>query len=744
MTYAEIILPFALKPLTYRYDGEGLEAGMAVMVGLGQRKLCQGIVWRVLDGDPGFRTRPVERILYRRPLLTDHQMRFWEWLAGYYMCTLGEVMAAAIPASLRPEGFSAEEFSRGEFRPTTVRYVGLNPVIAAQLNEMLDRLRKAGRQYTAMMEFLEKSAGGAHPLPRRALDADGATLRKLEEKGFLYIEEIPLEAACSPVLASPLPALTAVQREAMDSIAGQAGQKRTVLLHGVAGSGKTEIFINLAARELDAGRSVLYLLPEIPISWQLVERLGVVFGERLVAYHSKFTARRRAEIFLQLAGQDAGPRIFIGTRMSVFLPLRNLGLIIVDEEHDATFKQDSPAPRFHARDCALVLASLHGARTVLGSATPSLESYYNATTGKYGLVTLAERYGEVPPPRITLSDSLRSAKRGERESHFNKPLLDKLSATLAEGAQAIVFQNRRGFSPYVECGACGWSARCPDCNVTLTLHKGQHRLRCHYCGYNVAPPHICPSCGQGELLPKGYGTEKVEEELARLFPGAAIDRLDSDTAASPRAARQIISRFEQGRTDILVGTQMVTKGFDFGGVRLVGVVNADNLLNYPDFRASERAFQLLAQAAGRAGRRDVQGEAVIQSTQPAHPVLQQVGAGNYEAMARTQLAERRSFGYPPYCRLISITLKHCDSALVAEAAAALASSLRPIFGRRVLGPQPPAVDRVMGEHILVLLLKVERDKSFAKAKEILAGHIETLRAHAAYKKVTLTVDVDPQ
>ncbi|MDR2885881.1 MAG: primosomal protein N', partial [Rikenellaceae bacterium] len=519
--------------------------------------------------------------------------------------------------------------------------------------------------------------------------------------------------------------------------------KQTILLHGVTGSGKTEVFINLAARELEAGRSVLYLLPEIPISWQLIERLSEVFGNRLVAYHSKFTARRRAELFMQLASEGGEAKLIVGTRQAVFLPMQQLGLVIVDEEHDTSFKQESPPPRFHARDCALVLASLYGARAVLGSATPSLESWQNARQGKYGLVALNERYGGVPMPRILLSDTLHAARRGERNSHFNKLLVDKLGAVLETKGQAIVFQNRRGFSPYVECGACAWVAHCPDCNVTLTLHKAQGRLRCHYCGYNVVIPHTCPSCHNGELLPHGYGTEKIEEELTRIFPEAAIERLDGDTTSSPAATQRIIGRFYQGETDILVGTQMVTKGFDFGGVRLVGVVNADNMLNFPDFRASERAFAILTQAAGRAGRRGEQGEVVIQSTQPGHPLLAQVVAGDYAAMAAGQLAERRSFFYPPYCRLVAITVKHRDPTLTESAANALASALRPVFGRRLLGPEAPLVDRIQGEHIRTLLLKIEREKSFAEAKLLLTTHIEAIRKHPDYKKTTLTIDVDP-
>jgi primosomal protein N' (replication factor Y) len=735
-----------MAPLTYSVGELDLREGMAVAVRLGPRKLCGGIVRSLHDRKPAFATRPVEGVLYGVPLLSEKQMRFWEWVSSYYMCTLGEVMAAALPTLLRPEGFSTAEFERRGFRPSTVRYVRLHPSLSTmeELNGALEKLRRrAKKQYAALLTLAEALGDGVFTerLPRAEWTADSVTIGALEDKRYITIEEERASPQDVPVLASPLPRLSSAQQEALEQIERSA--RPTVLLHGVTGSGKTEIFINLAARELQAGRSVLYLLPEIPVSWQLIERLGEVFGERLVAYHSKFPPRRRAEIFMRLSAEDEQARIVVGTRQAVFLPTPRLGTVIVDEEHDTSFKQESPPPRFHARDSALVLASLHGARTILGSATPSLESWQNALGGKYTLVSLDERYGGVPMPRIVISDTLHAARRGERDSHFNKLLTDRLGALLDARGQAIIFQNRRGFSPYVECGACAWVARCPDCNVSLTLHKAQGRLRCHYCGYNVITPHVCPSCHNGELLPRGYGTEKIEEELARIFPAAAIERLDGDSTASPTAAKGIIGRFYQGQTDILVGTQMVTKGFDFSGVRLVGVVNADNMLNYPDFRASERAFGMLTQAAGRAGRRDEQGEVIIQSTQPEHPVLAQVAAGDYASMAAGQLAERRAFFYPPFCRLISLKIRHKDVALTESAANALAAALRPVFGRRLLGPEAPTVDRVQGEHIRTLLLKIEREKSFAEAKLLLSRHIEAIKTHPEYKKANISVDVDP-
>lgn len=745
MKYAEILLPYALDPLTYDAAGLPLSEGMAVAVRLGPRKVCQGIVWRLHERKPHFPTRSVIKILYGKQLLSEQQMRHWEWVSDYYMCPLGEVMAAAMPSSLRPTGFSDEEFARGQFSLPTTRYLALHPDLAEAeaLNAAFDALGRAKRQYEALVDIAGLTHGIPGGIPRAAVNAAPNVLAALEKRGFITSEERLCENDL-PENIEALPGLTAAQAAAAESIRTAWKEKPVVLLHGVTGSGKTEIFIHMAAEEIARGRNVLYLLPEIPVSYQLVERLRGVFGERLAAYHSKAGERQRASAFLSACDDGAPARLITGTRGAALLPLRNLGLVIVDEEHDASFKQDSPAPRFHARDTSLMLASMLGARALLGSATPSMESFYNASTGKYGLVELTERYGGAPMPAVTISDSLKAARRGERQSHFNALLINKISSAIKVGSQAILFQNRRGFSPWVECGSCGWTAHCPDCNVTLTLHKAEGRLRCHYCGHCRPAPRLCPSCGQGELLPKGYGTEKIEDEISAIFPDAAIGRLDSDTASSPRAARRIITDFERGRTDILVGAQMVTKGFDFPGVTLVGVISADAILNYPDFRAAERAFQMLTQAAGRAGRRAVQGEVIIQTSRPDHPVLAMVAAGDYRSMARAELAERRAFLYPPYCRIVSLTLRCADKSLLDRAATALREALHPIFGNRLLGPQPPAVDRVGGENILIFTLKIEQGKSFAKARKLLAAQTDRIRKEPAYKKVALIINVDPQ
>ena len=494
---------------------------------------------------------------------------------------------------------------------------------------------------------------------------------------------------------------------------------------------------------LARGGDVLLLVPEIALTAQLIARMERIFGSRVTPYHSKLTNRRRTETYLRLNRSEGGEFV-VGVRSSIFLPLKRLQLIVVDEEHDASYKQTEPAPRYNARDCAVVMARLTEGRTLLGSATPSLETWLNAASGKYGRAELTERYGDARPPGILVSDTLRAAKRGERKAHFNKLLLDKIGEALDRGEQVMLFQNRRGFSPYVECSECGWTARCPHCNVTLTYHKNGQKLVCHYCGYTAPVPAKCPSCKVTDVIPMGFGTEKVEEEIARIFPEARIARLDRDSVTSEKAFNAIIADFEARKTDILVGTQMITKGFDFGGVSLVGILNADNLVNNPDFRAAERAFQLMMQVAGRAGRRAEGGEVVVQTSEPGHPVIRQVVAGDFEAMARAQLSEREAFFYPPYARLTSLTLRHRDLAVLRQGVMELAARLRVRFGRRVLGPMTPPVDRIRGEYLVGLLLKIESGASSARARELLAAELKTFSENPAFKAVTVVVNVDPQ
>lgn len=749
--YADIILPLAQPAYTFAVP-EGLELvpGQAVSVQFGARRYYTGIVRRIHTTRPPFKTvKPVLRTLYDRPLLTPQQLALWEWIAAYYLCSPGEVMRVALPALMKPAADSEAGFAEEEFRPRTEGYVALARELRDEerFHAVCEKLeRRAPKQYEALLEIAaaeDETRISTGEVARRLLRADYAVLHALARKGFITEtqHERTVERGGS---AFRLPELTPAQRQALGELqAAFAGGKGTALLHGVTGSGKTEIYIHLIAEVLARGGGVLLLLPEIALTAQLIDRMERIFGSRVTPYHSKLPARRRTETYLRLNRSEGGEFV-VGVRSAIFLPVRNLQLVIVDEEHDASYKQADPAPRYHARDCAVVMARLFGARTLLGSATPSLETWLNAAAGKYGRATLGERYGDARPPEVFVSDTLRAARRGERHAHFNKLLLDKIAETLARGEQVMLFHNRRGFSPYVECTECGWTARCPHCNVTLTYHKSSGRLVCHYCGHTEELPAKCPQCKVTDLVPMGFGTEKIEEEIARLFPEARVARLDRDSVTSERAFGAIIADVESRRTDILVGTQMITKGFDFGGVSLVGILNADNLLNNPDFRAAERAFQLMTQVAGRAGRRSDGGEVVIQTAEPAHPVIRQVVAGDYEGMARAQLAERQAFFYPPYARLTALTLRHRDPALLRRGVVALATALRRRFGRRLLGPMTPPVDRIRGEWLVGLLLKIESGASSARARELLAGELKAFSENPEFRNITVAVDVDPQ
>ena len=751
--FADIVLPLAQPAYTFRVaeDAELCE-GDAVAVQFGPRNIYTGIVWRLHAQRPDARRiKTVGRALYDRPLLTRRQMELWEWTADYYMCTVGEVMRAALPSLMKPRGADEEEFSRAAYAPRTERYVAPAEVFAGdsqQASDLLDRMeRRAPRRYAAMAELLEMSLHSDDGfVPRRLLTADSAVLTTLVRKG-LAVEQVR-EAAAGGKYDSRfrLPELTAAQTAARDSIAARWRDRQTVLLHGVTGSGKTEIYIHFIAETVARGGDVLMLVPEIALTSQLIERMERIFGSRVTAYHSRLSDRRRTETYLRLSASEGGEFV-VGARSALFLPLRNLQLIIVDEEHDSGYKQDDPAPRYNARDCAVVLTRLCGCRTLLGSATPSIESYANARSGKYGVVTLTERYGNAQLPQVIISDTLLAAKRGERRSHFNKALADRIDTTLDAGGQVMLFQNRRGFAPYVECRSCGWTARCPNCNVTLTLHKSRNSMECHYCGHTEPIPSRCPSCRSAVPEPAGFGTEKIAEQIALLFPRAGVVRLDADSATSERAYRQIIDSFASGRSNIMVGTQMITKGFDFGGVSLVGILNADNLLRNPDFRASERAFQLMMQVAGRAGRRDAGGQVVIQTSEPEHPIIRFVATGDYDSMAARELAEREAFGYPPYSHIVTLTLRHRSTETLRRCAQLLAGELRSRFGRRLLGPVTPPVDRIRNEYIVTMMLKIEHGRSFARARQLLREAMAVVKGPAAdreMRSVTIVCDVDPR
>lgn len=580
-------------------------------------------------------------------------------------------------------------------------------------------------------------------MPRAALGASPATIRALTDKGILSLHERE-EATPHPYdTPSASATLTEAQARALAEIRAGFDSHDCVLLYGVTGSGKTEIYTHLIAETLAGGHSVLYLMPEIAMTAQLVSRIRALFGNRVTVYHSAMGAARRAATYRRLL-TSAGGELILGARSALFLPLPSPGLIIVDEEHDPSYKQSEPAPRYNARDCAVWLARREGMKCLLASATPSIESYANARGGKYGLVTLRERYGAAQLPRIVVSDSRRAFRRGERRLHFDKALYDRMAEALANGRQVLLFRNRRGFAPWVECQQCGSVARCPRCSVTLTYHKKSNRLECHLCGYSAPLPAVCPSCGAPAPKLGGLGTEKAEEEAATLFPEARILRLDRDTATSPSRYGRIVEEFASGQADILIGTQMVTKGFDFPLLDVVGILDADGLLNFPDFRAAERAFQIMTQVAGRAGRTSHPGEVVIQTSQPDNPLIRQVQTLDYEGMVASQLAERRIFGYPPYGRLITVTMRHGDTALLDETAGRLAARMREAFGERVYGPHAPMVEKMSDESYREILLKIENGVSAAGIKRQLSAMLAGLLSHEHDKRVTVFCDVDPQ
>ena len=750
MLYAQVVLPLAQPMYTFSLD-EGLAVGVgdAVVVQFGSSRFYTGIVWSITDKRPDFpRIKPILRRLYSRPLLTPQAQRLWEWIADYYMCSVGEVMRLALPSLAKPSATSLADLDERLISQAEESYIALSEELRSHeaLSEYVERHSRRSPRRTEIMERIAALAAVRSAkdgfVPRRLLDADSQQLAALRKKGVIVSEQRPREILTKGGDAEfLLPRLSEAQGRALAAIRQAHVQNKVALLHGVTGSGKTEIYIHLIADALAAGRDVLMLVPEIVITSQLVERLEHIFEGRTTTYHSRLTPLRRGQTFLRLTASSGG-ELIVGVRSSIFLPMMRAGLIIVDEEHDPGYKQSDMSPRYNARDCAVVMGKVYGASVVLGSATPSLESYVNALSGKYAYVELAERWGDGVLPEVVVSDTLRAVKRGERKSHFNLDLLRNVERSLTAGEQVILFQNRRGYAPYIQCKTCGYSPRCPHCNVTLTQHKATSRMECHYCGYSEERPRMCPNCETQEIATMGFGTEKVEEEITRLFPEARVDRLDGDTSTSERAFREIVHRFEQGATDILVGTQILTKGFDFGGVTTVGILNADNLLTAPDFRASERAFQLMMQVAGRAGRRNDRGRVVVQTTQPKHPVICQVAAGDYRGMALTELEERKTFGYPPYSHLVRLLLRHRDYELLRNAAHHTAMLMRKKFGTRVLGPVSAAQQMLRGEHRAELLLKIESGASMKRARTMISDVVEAVRGDERYRNVTLIVDVD--
>ena len=756
MRYADIILPLPLEGLfTYSVPDsistDGLE-GCRVVVPFGKSKTYVGLVAAIHDREPkGYNVKPLTLRLDEQPVVNELQMRLWKWIAEYYMSPMGDIYKAALPSGLKSED---------GYKPSMELYVDLAPSFKseASLHIALNMLKRANKQLEALTCFLqlshwdtirgtttdEKTVEITRDELMNASAQTLTTINALVKRGLLvtYEKEVGRLNDGGDPHPERIKPLSGPQQTAYDDILRQMTAKNVVLLNGVTSSGKTEIYIHLIQREIDNGRQVLYLLPEIALTVQIMSRLKKVFGRRLGIYHSKYSDAERVEIW-QKQLSDSPYEVILGARSATLLPFRNLGLVIVDEEHETSYKQQDPAPRYHARSVALVLAQMTGAKTLLGTATPSIETYRNALTGKYGLVRLTTRYSGVEMPEIEVVDIKDLKRRKMMVGMFSPLLLCKIREALERGEQAIVFQNRRGYAPMVECKQCGWVPHCNHCDVSLTLHRTTNQLTCHYCGFTYSVPEVCPACGCKELRPKGSGTERIEDALREAFPEANIARMDLDTTRTRNAYERIIRDFSAGRTNILIGTQMVTKGLDFEKASIVGILNADNMLNYPDFRAYEHAYMMMAQVSGRAGRRGRRGLVILQTHSPQLPVVQQVVRGDYEGLYNDQLVERLQFHYPPFYHLIYIYIKHTRNDMVDIASAQLAAWLRQWFGDRVKGPAKPEVGMVKSQNIRLIVLKFENGMDMKKVRSYLLHARTALLDDKRFATLTLYYDVDP-
>ena len=823
--FAEVLLPLPLAgTFTYRVPyalNNLIRPGQRVTVQFGKRRVYAGLVTELHEKPPAKGIpKYILSVLDEKPLVNTIQMRFWQWIAAYYMSTAGEVMHVALPSVFRLSSESAvvlwpgfepdshtlneseyriteallqkkkltiaevskivgyqkvlpllktmierrlitmEEELKQQYKPKKTKMVRLSAACFEEgaLQEIMDQLgKRAHKQLELLMGFLSLSGfplKKGFTVPKTELlqktGASDAVLKALVDKGVFELEEkVTSRFTDESTDVTGTFTLSESQQQAYNLLKTQMQEHLVVLLHGVTSSGKTELYIKLMEDALAAGKQVLYLLPEIALTTQIINRLRKHFGDEIGVYHSRYNRNERAEVWENVAGiqhRDVHKpyRIILGPRSAMFLPFENLGLVIVDEEHDRSYKQFDPAPRYHARDAAIYLARLHGAKVVLGSATPSVETYFNAQNGKYGLVELNERFGGVAMPRIVVVNMKEEKRRRMLKSHFSSVLLSHIKEALEKKQQVILFQNRRGFSTRIECEQCNWVPQCKYCDVTMTYHKKQQLLKCHYCGYSRPVPAVCESCGSPNLTMQGFGTEKVEEELATILPGVRIDRMDLDTTRAKHAFQRIIYDFENRKTDILTGTQMVTKGLDFENVQVVGILSADNMLSFPDFRAHERSFQMMEQVSGRAGRKDKQGTVIIQTWQPAHPIIRDVVQHDYGSMYRRQLEERLRFRYPPYYRLVIIKLKHKKPEVLNVAAAELARDMKARFGKLVYGPEYPMVPRIKNWYIKQIMLKIRRDKHLTQQKALLKTVLEDFRAHTSQKSVLIQVDVDPQ
>ena len=781
---------------------------MRVAVPFGKTKIYTALVYKIHQNKPTvYEAKDIYQILDDEPIVNENQLKLWQWIADYYLCTIGDVLRAGLPSLfllesetliIRNEAFADEEnlnddefliyealqhqsilkieevsavlnkksvlpvlnslMEKGvlsvkeeffeQYKPKLVKYVKLNDKYhsEAALHPLLNELSRAKKQKQAVMHYFSLDASTKKPIKVKTLEdvakVSNAIIKALVDKEIFEIYYIQTDRVQHGKGNNTLKELSDFQTNAYQEINESFKEKDTCLFKGVTSSGKTEIYAKLIQDTLKQGKQVLYLVPEIALTTQLINRLKLYFGEYISVFHSKYSLNERVEVWKNLLHKKKNTQIILGARSSVFLPYHNIGLIIVDEEHEQSYKQQDPAPRFHARDSAIVLAKLHKAKVLLGSATPSIESFYNAKKGKYGLVELNRRFGNVLMPTIELIDIKEKYRKKRMKGHFSDRLLEIIQETLDQKEQVILFQNRRGFAPIVTCNTCGVSPECPNCDVNLTYHKFRSELRCHYCGYSRAMPRICNACGGTSLSTKGYGTEQIELEIQQLFPDVKVGRMDLDTTRGKYGYHKIISAFQAQEIDILVGTQMLSKGLDFANVALVGILNADNMLNFPDFRAHERSFQLMVQVSGRAGRVKKQGKVAIQTYNPFHQILQQVSTNNYEQMFKEQLEERYQYKYPPYLRTVKVTLKHKDYNKINTASDWLATSFRNQFGAYVLGPTTPSVARVRNQYIRHILIKLPPKRSIKQAKDILKKIKTTFQSISNFRAVRFNYDVD--
>ena len=759
MRYVDVILPVPLEgTFTYTISDEMAAActtGVRVLVPFGKSKTYAGIVMRVHDDGAQVaesKLKAVLSVLDASPVLLSHQLKLWQWIASYYMSPLGDVLNAALPAGLKADT---------AYRPKTESYVKLAATYHSEqaLHVALNLLARSHKQHETFLCYLRLSrfdeaftqtdaTWQPNEVTREELmneaRCSAVILKRLVTQGFLEVYEKEIGRLNDAGQANPenISPLSEPQQQAYDNIISQWKAHPVVLLHGVTSSGKTEIYIHLIQKAISEGKQVLYLLPEIALTVQMTQRLRRVFGNRLGIYHSKYSDAERVEIWRRQLSSSPYD-VILGARSAVFLPFQRLGLVIVDEEHESSFKQQDPAPRYHARSVSIVLARMSGAKTVLGTATPSMESYYNAQTGKYGLVSLSTRFRGIELPEIEVVDIHDLRHRKLMNGPFSPLLLKAMREAFSEGKQVILFQNRRGFAPMIECRVCGWVPKCKNCDVSLTYHKRLNVLTCHYCGYTMPVPQTCPNCENPNLSGRGYGTEKIEDLIAELFPEVRVARMDLDTTRTRNAYERLITEFGSGRTHVLIGTQMVTKGLDFDKVAVVGILDADSMLNYPDFRAYEQAFMMMSQVSGRAGRRGQRGRVILQTRNPQLPVIQQVVHNDYASFYADLLVEREMFRYPPFYHLVYIYLKHKHDELVEMAAQEMGAQLRHIFADRVLGPDKPAVARVKAMSIRKIVIKLENGIDQHRVREQLTHIRWQLLDQKAYRALHIYFDVDP-